>query len=436
MKRTFQTLVAVVALALLGVLAGVALAGMSSTPSASDPVTDPATAAVTLATTTDAPTTDAATTDAATTEPARTTEPATTTDAAPTTGAATTTAAAATTAPATTTAAVTTAPATTTAAATTVAPATTAATTDSPATTTAPATGGVTQATPQTTAAPAVTPGDTTARTQTQPCQTPSNPGVTCGNNAATQLAVVTQNCKSDATVATTGLTVQILNADGTVAKTVGIDNKSICLNYSQITQIVQQICVNCTLVVQNYYSTTNQHQTIVTGWTGPRYVGYCMPADRPRDRGDGTVGWLVFVEEGRPDWDPAYRGATRAPFDPSAGYTCPGTASAAVPNTFTLTVPAAFIGQFVNLCLQPADPKAKPVCHSMKIDGSSKFTIPVRSNIKASITPKPKSKLVTRTHTNAAAGLLRPHAKKRCAVDAKTHKRHCVSTNPKRRTK
>jgi hypothetical protein len=207
----------------------------------------------------------------------------------------------------------------------------------------------------------------------------------------------------------------------------VGIDNKSICLNYSQITQIVQQICVNCTLVVQNYYSTTNNSTTIVNGWAGPRFVGYCMPADRPRQRGDGTVGWLVFIGEGRPEWDPEYKGATRAPFDPVAGYTCPGTASAAVPNTFTLTVPAAFIGQFVNLCLQPSDPTAKPICHSVQIDGSSKLTIPVKSNITASVTKKPKSKLVTRTHVNAAAALLRPKVKRRCVVNVKTHKKHCA---------
>jgi hypothetical protein len=152
------------------------------------------------------------------------------------------------------------------------------------------------------------------------------------------------------------------------------------------------------------------------------------MPADHPRQRGDGTVGWLVFIEDGQPGWDPVYKGATRAPFDPAAGYTCPGTASAPVPNTFTLTVPAAFIGQYINLCLQPADSTAKPVCHSVQIDGSSKLTIPVRSNITASVTRTPKSKLVSRANTNAGAGLLLPKAKKRCFVNTKTHKKQCVN--------
>jgi hypothetical protein len=170
------------------------------------------------------------------------------------------------------------------------------------------------------------------------------------------------------------------------------------------------------------------------------------MPADRPRERGDGTVGWLVFIEEGRPDRDPVYKGATRAPFDQANGYTCPGTGSAAVPNTFTLTVPAAFIGRFVNLCLQPADPKAKPICHSLKIDGSSKFTIPVSSNIKASITKTPKSKLVGRKSTDVGAGLLGTHVKKRCVGNAKTQKtlktvkvvknKQCVTPKHKRRVK
>jgi len=170
------------------------------------------------------------------------------------------------------------------------------------------------------------------------------------------------------------------------------------------------------------------------------------MPADHPRQRGDGTVGWLVFIEQGQPAWDPVYAGATPAPFDRVNGYTCPGTASAAVPNTFTLTVPAAFIGQFINLCLQPADPTAKPVCHSVQIDASSKITIPVRSNITASVTRVPKSKLVSRINSKAAAALLGNKAKKRCAASikaqtktkaktpAKTHTKPCAT--PKKRTK
>jgi hypothetical protein len=412
MIRTLKTLLAVTGIAMLGLLASVAVAGMDGTSGATDPTATSAEATtqpvVAILTTTDgAPSTS---------EPGTTTDPATAT--------------------------VTTAPATTDPTTTTDSAATTAAPTTSAATTTAAPTtsGGLTQSTPQSTASPPAT-GGTTGQTETQPCQTPTNPGVTCGNNAATQLAVVTQNCTSDATVATAGLKIEILNADGSVAKAVGIDNKSICLNYSQITQIVQQICVNCTLVVQNYYSTTNQttNQMIVNGWTGPRYVGYCMPADRPRPRGDGTVGWLVFIEDGRPGWDPVYAGAKRASFDPVGGYSCPGMLSAAVPNTFTLTVPAAFIGRFVNLCLQPDGPVAKPICHSVQIDASSKITIPVRSNVTASVTRTPKSKLVSRANSKAVAGLLAGKKNKRCAA-GKAHvkpagsNKYCVV--PKRTSK
>lgn len=413
MKRPLKTLLALAALALLGLLAGVALTGTSPAASA----TDPGTATSTAADTTTGPTVEppATTTDSATT--AETTAPGTTT------------------APETTTSA----PATTTAPETTTAAATTAA---APTTTAAASTGGggVTQSTPQSSTGS----GTTTTGTQTQPCQTPSNPGVTCGNNAATQLAVVTQNCKSDATVAAPGVRIDIVNPDGSIAKSVGIENSSICLNYAQITQIVNQICIHCTLVVQNYYHYTTNNNTTVQGWNGPHYVGYCMPADRPMQRGDGTVGWLVFVEDGRPGWDPAYKGATRAQFDPANGYTCPGTASAAVPNTFTLTVPAAFVGQYVNLCLQPADPRAKPVCHSLKIDGSSRFTIPVSSSIRASITKLPKAKVVSRKATDAAAGLIAPKAKKACTAKVKskiTTKKLCaagkkVTQKQKRRAK
>jgi hypothetical protein len=411
MVRTLKTLLAVAGIAMLGLLASVAVAGMDGTSGATDPA----------ATSTEATTQPLADIQTTTDGSTATTEPATTT--APTTTAVTT-------APATT------APTTTTDPATTAATTTAAPTTSDATTTAAPTTGGgLTQSTPQATASPPAT-GGTTAQTQTQPCQTPTNPGVTCGNNAATQLAVVTQNCKSDATIATSGLVIQILNADGSVAKTAAIDNKSICLNYSQITQIVQQICVNCTLVVQNYYSTTNQttNQTIVNGWTGPRYVGYCMPADRPRPRGDGTVGWLVFIEEGRPGWDPVYTGAKPASFDSVGGYSCPGMSNAPVPNTFTLTVPAAFIGRFINLCLQPDGPAAKPICHSVQIDASSKITIPVRSNITASVTRTPKAKLVSRAGSKAVAGLLAGKKSKRCVAAGKPHlkttvsKKHCVA--------
>jgi hypothetical protein len=107
--------------------------------------------------------------------------------------------------------------------------------------------------------------------------------------------------------------------------------------------------------------------------------------------------------------------------FDPAGGYSCPGTGSAAAPNTFTLTVPAAFIGQYINLCLQPTDPKAKPICHSVQIDNSSKLTIPVSSNITASVTPTPKAKVVALAHTNAAARLLLPKAKTHCSTGKAT---------------
>jgi hypothetical protein len=245
------------------------------------------------------------------------------------------------------------------------------------------------QDTSQQTSLPATT---STTPTQTTPCQTPTNAGLSCGNNAATQIAVVTQNCNSVSNAAG-ALQIHITDTEGGELADKVVAN-SVCLNYSQIYQIVHQFCINCQLVVQNFYSTTNNTNnssaTYVQGWTGPIYLGYCMPKDRPVMRGDGTVGWLVVLLRGQPDTDPVYKGATPAVYDVKNGYVCQGTGSAPIPAAFTLTVPASLIGQFVNLCLQPSDPKAKPVCHSVKIDGSASVTLPVAANVAVSVTKKP----------------------------------------------
>src|SRR3954469_16426047 len=293
-------------------------------------------------------------------------------------------------------------PGTTTDAATTTDPGTTtdagtstdaAAVTD-PGTTTDSGSGGVNssganQASAQTTSTPTTTPAPTT----TAPCVNGVSAGApTCGNNASTQIALVTQNCNSTSSGGGP-LKVDIKNADGSPLSS-QIVGDSVCLNYSQIFQIVQQLCVNCQLVVQNFYSSTTNvsttNQTVANGWTGPLYLGYCMPKDRPVMRGDGTVGWLVILQKGQPDSDPVYKGATLAPYDPKSGYGCPGTGSAPVPAAFTFTVPTSLIGQFVNLCIQPADPTAKPVCHSVKIDSSASVTLPVSANVAVSVTKNP----------------------------------------------
>jgi hypothetical protein len=246
------------------------------------------------------------------------------------------------------------------------------------------------------TTAPGQTTGQNTTGTGTGPTQTvpcvqglPTVVAPTCGNNASTQIAVVTQNCTSVASnsLNTQGGDIKIDISENGVPVDSKIVANSLCLNYAQIFQIVQQLCINCQLVVQNFYSSSTTNQTIANGWQGPIYLGYCMPKDRPVLRGDGTTGWLVILQ---PDADPIYRGATPAPYDAKLGYICAGTGSAPVPAAFTLTVPASLIGQFVNLCIQPSDPTAKPICHSVKIDGSASVTLPLSANLAVSVTKKP----------------------------------------------
>src|SRR5437764_44075 len=77
---------------------------------------------------------------------------------------------------------------------------------------------------------------------------------------AAAQIAVVTQNCNSTSSGGGP-LKVEITSADGSPLSNQIVGN-SVCLNYSQIFQIVQQLCIGCQLVVQNFYSSTTNVNT------------------------------------------------------------------------------------------------------------------------------------------------------------------------------
>jgi hypothetical protein len=76
-------------------------------------------------------------------------------------------------------------------------------------------------------------------------------------------------------------------------------------------------------------------------------------------------------------------------------GYACADGSTAAGPDApvFTLTVPASFVGQYVNLCIQPSDTTKKPTCHSIKIDDGATISIPVASNVAATVTSNPAVK-------------------------------------------
>jgi hypothetical protein len=99
----------------------------------------------------------------------------------------------------------------------------------------------------------------------------------------------------------------------------------------------------------------------------------------------------MVDLEYGQPYVDPTYAGAVLATYVNGVGYTCPGAAPSdnLGPTTpmFTLTVPASFIGQWIKLCIQPASSTGTPKCHAIQIDGGATVTIPVTSNVAATVT-------------------------------------------------
>jgi hypothetical protein len=137
--------------------------------------------------------------------------------------------------------------------------------------------------------------------------------------------------------------------------------------------------------------------------------------------RPDGTVGTLLYLGEGQPSWDATYATAIPASYVPGVGMTCPNGGSATSVPTFTLTVPASFIGQFVNLCIQPPDARLAPLCHSVRIDTGATISVPVTANIRATVTPvrlpagaRPKSPaVVAKASKTIAAALVAPATKK-----------------------
>jgi hypothetical protein len=275
-------------------------------------------------------------------------------------------------------------------------------TTSAPGTTTSPGTG----TTPTTTSEQTTqTSGGGGNGSTTQPTTTSSSPPVapcdttqiTCGNNAATQVAIVSQNCT--AATGPTVITVQVQSLDGKPLDNYTINPTTTCMNLLAITQIVQQFCINCTLIV------------IPPPPVAPKPKAmralYCMPSAVVRR--DGTTGRMVDLEYGQPYVDPTYAGAVLAPFVRGVGYTCPDDQAADLgptAPTFTLTVPASFIGQWINLCVQPASPTQKPTCHGVRIDNGATVTIPVTSNVAATVTSDTgvkgaaKTKVKAKSHT------------------------------------
>jgi hypothetical protein len=295
----------------------------------------------------------------------------------------------------------------TTAPVTTTAPSTTTGSTAT-ATTTGPDTTPTTTMTMSTSTPP---PGTTT--NGTAPTTTASNPPVapcdttqiTCGNNAATQIAIVSQNC--NAASGPTVITVEVQTLDGKPVNNYTVNPTTTCMNILAITQIVQQFCVNCTLIVI-------PPPPVAPPKAPAARALYCMP--QPVLRKDGTEGRMVDLEYGQPYVDPTYAGAVLASYVKGVGYTCaedsPDDLGSHVP-VFTLTVPASFIGQWINLCVQPTVATQKPKCHAIRIDSGATVTIPVTSNVAATVTSGAGGKAAK---TNVKA---KSHKKIKSASDA-----------------
>jgi hypothetical protein len=122
-------------------------------------------------------------------------------------------------------------------------------------------------------------------------------------------------------------------------------------------------------------------------------------------------MGTFVDLLAGQPAHDPRYAGAVPAVYLAGVGLTCPDGETSASDNVpvFTLTVPASFVGQYVNLCLQPANPKVPPTCHQIRIDTGATISVPVTGHVPAVDTPaavtaadRPKSQKQIATATAA----------------------------------
>jgi hypothetical protein len=266
-----------------------------------------------------------------------------------------------------------------------------------------PTSDSVTQGSSPTNADPQAT--TTVAAPPTAPCDTTQ---ITCGNNASTQVAIVSQTCFASSQ--NTTLNVQIQTLGGAPVNNVAISPQTSCLNTLQITQIVEQYCVGCTVIVipppppviyvpvpgtdtinsVTTNSVTNSVTTVETQAPPPpvRLLAYCMP--KPVLRPNGTTGNLIYLPIGEPQRNPTYGPAVPATFVPGIGMQCPESAGGTTVSThvpvFTLTVPASFVGQYVKLCLQPASSSAKPLCHSIRIDLGATIAVPVTANVVASV--------------------------------------------------
>ena len=209
-------------------------------------------------------------------------------------------------------------------------------------------------------------------------------------------MAIVSQTCTASSE--NTTLNVEIQTLAGKPVNNVTISPTTTCLNTLQITQLVEQYCIGCTLIVIPpppppppviYVPEPGTNTITVVQTPAPpppvRVQAYCMP--KPVLRPDGTTGNLIYLALGEPQRNKTYAAAVPATYVAGVGMRCPTgiDVSTRVP-VFTLTVPSSFVGQFIRLCLQPASTSARPLCHSIRIDLGARITVPVASNVSATV--------------------------------------------------
>jgi hypothetical protein len=369
----FAACLAVVLLLAAGLFAGLTIGASATDPTTSSSTTEPSTSTTEPTTTTTTEPTSTSTTTTTTTQPTTTTTEPTTTNTS-TAGSTVTTTNAAPPVSTTTTQAAVGPPETTTVTTTVTAPTTT-----------------------------------TTSTIPTAPCDTTA---ITCGNNAATQLALVSQTC--NASSAGTILSVQVETLAGAPVNNVTIQPTTSCLNIAEITQVVEQFCNGCTVIVipppppviyvpvpgTNTITTQTVIQQVSTPST--RVEAYCLPPALAATHGGKT---LLYLPVGTPQHDSTFAKAIPASFVPGLGMRCVGmstsTVAARVP-MFTLTVPASFVGQSLRLCLQGK----RVLCHTVRINLGASVSIPVSSSVVASVVKTSKPKTPSKTIKSATSSL------------------------------
>jgi hypothetical protein len=164
----------------------------------------------------------------------------------------------------------------------------------------------------------------------------------------------------------------------------------------------------------------------------------YCMP--QPVLRSDGTRGTMVDLEYGQPYVDPTYAGAVLSTYTSGIGYTCPNTGTDDLGShapVFTLTVPASFIGQWLNLCIHPTSAAQPTKCHAIRIDNGATVTIPVTTNVAATVTSATGVKGATKTNVNPKSQKQIKKASDAFAAGSPTaDKKHVKVTNNKKKVK